>query len=74
MAGCGDTNESSHQRVFGAALEDGSWPPEVGLQKLASNRLGAAAPKRCGGERLEEKGAFRRQVSVEKMSASEPSD
>jgi hypothetical protein len=34
---------------------DGRRPPEVGLQEQTSNCLSAAAFKRCGGERLEEK-------------------
>jgi hypothetical protein len=45
----------SAKAVLGAALEDGGGPPEVCLQKPASNRLGAAVPKRCGGERFGEK-------------------
>jgi hypothetical protein len=36
---------------FGAALEDGRRPPEVYLQKPASNHLDAAVSKRYGGER-----------------------
>ena len=53
---------------------DGSWPPEVGLQEQASNCPGAAAFKKRGGERLGKRRHLRRQVCVEEMSGSKPSD
>ena len=54
-------------------VEDGSWPPGAGLQGLASNhprllRLRDVVVS-AGGKG----GGLRRQVSDEKMSASEPS-
>jgi hypothetical protein len=54
--------------------EDGRWPLEVGLQEQASNRPRAAAFKRRGGERLWKGVHSGRQVCVEEMNESKPSD
>jgi hypothetical protein len=57
-----------------SCAEDGSRPPGVGFQELASNHPEPLRPKGVVVN-VRGKGARRgRQVSVEKMSESEPSD
>ena len=57
-------------------MSDGGRPPEVGVQTRASNRPGAAVVQKAmvvsnsGKRRLDEE----RQVSVEKVNESEPSE
>ncbi len=61
-----------------SCTEDGSGPPGVGFQELASNHpellRSTAALKRCGGERPGGRRPRGCQVSVEKMSESKPTD
>jgi hypothetical protein len=62
-------------RQFRRCVSDGGRPPEVGMQMRASNHPGAAVVQKAVVVSDLGKGALlERQVSVEKVSESEPSE